>query len=172
MLETRAFRRLTSLLALTAFLAAAGGEVFGYDPCPHHLGVGHAGPADVGGTGAADGDAEPAAHGRDAGHARTATGSGHAAGPADGADSSSSSPVEHSRGHAGGDHSGGDHSGPCTCIGTCHATATAPVVSWASIQQAIAPRPSVVRRPVAAVESPHRRIVGKLLPYPNGPPTS
>lgn len=70
------------------------------------------------------------------------------------------------------EHSGDDHSGPCTCIGLCHATAAAPEPSTpppAALPAALDLR---ARRIPTSAESPHRRVVGLLLPYPNGPPIS
>ena len=77
----------------------------------------------------------------------------------------------HDAGGAGPAAPHGEHSGPCTCVGTCHATASAPVLATVAPYAPLPRADIVVASPVAAVASP-RKIVGRLLPYPNGPPTS
>lgn len=60
---------------------------------------------------------------------------------------------------------------PCSCVGTCHASADAPLGSTAPVRVHLADRIAVQAPPAPSI-SPLPDAPAYLLPYPNGPPLS
>lgn len=65
-----------------------------------------------------------------------------------------------------------EDAGPCTCVGSCHGSATTPAVS--DRPTPLAERPALAARRVAPPleDAPSTDPSAHLVPYPNGPPLS
>lgn len=146
MTDRSLIRRLVPLTALVALLLGSSGDVYGYHECPHH-----------------SVPAAPAAHDRGAPEHETDAHGADTHGPhADGPPShGEDAPPSH-----------GEGSGPCTCLGMCSLSATAPQPSASPADLLPGAADARTRSVPAASAEPTRQLVGLLLPYPNGPPTS
>lgn len=70
---------------------------------------------------------------------------------------------------AGGEPADTDH--PCSCVGTCHAAADAPLGSYEPAARGLGDG-TALHAPSALAASPLAPSPAYLLPYPNGPPLS
>lgn len=75
----------------------------------------------------------------------------------------------HGEANTSGHQEDGGHAGPCTCIGTCHASAASPLPPGTGSSVATVAA-AALSHDLTTTASPAVRLLPYVLPFPNGPP--